>query len=68
MKNWIWFEIKNMAILILIILLGLCFGGIRVTATNIQKFTYQAPAEYDQAEEQRFRNSISQRIQELEGR
>lgn len=68
MKNWIMFEIKNMAVLILIILLGCCFGGVKVKATNTLKHTYQAPAEYDQAEEQRFRNAISQRIQELEGR
>ena len=62
----IMFELKMAVVMIVVILPGYCFGIVRVEATNTQKFTYQAPAEYNQAEEQRFRNSISQRMQELE--
>lgn len=68
MKNWIWFEIRMFFILMAVILVGIYFGGIKVKATNVQKFMYQASAEYDQRNEQDFRDKISQRIQELEGR
>lgn len=68
MRNWIMFEIKMTVALMLIIWLGFCIGSIRVKATNTQKFTYQAPAEYNQRNEQDFRDKISRRIQELEGR
>ncbi len=58
------FEIKNLIALILVIIFGYCV----VQGTNVLRITYQASEQYDQANEQRFRDAISQRLQELEGR
>lgn len=57
-------ELKNLIVLIIVFLLGYCI----VQGTNVLRITYQAPDEYNQANEQQFRNEISQRLQVLEGR
>lgn len=57
-------ELKNLIILIIILIFGYCI----VQGTNTLRITYQASTEYDQANEQRFRDNVSQRLQELEGR
>ena len=57
-------ELKNLIILILVIIFGYCV----VQGTNTLRITYQASGEYNQANEQSFRDAVSQRLQELEGR
>lgn len=57
-------KLKNLIVLILVIILGYCI----VQGTNTLRITYQASKEYNQADEQRFRDNVSQRLQELEGR
>lgn len=58
------FEKKNLIVLILVIVFGYCF----VQGTNVLRITYQASEGYNQANEQQFRNEVSRRLQNLEGR
>lgn len=55
-------ELKNAIMIIIVFILGYCI----VQGTNVMRVTYQAPEEYNQAEEQRFRDALSQRLQNLE--